>query len=136
MTGSASVMPYGVCNSAFGISAWTRRSSVTGTGAPADNTVRTPASAERCSEPSRSAVSTTLRRAAGEAKITVASTACTASARAVAVRVAGRVTSMSGTAAAMPSAGPYRANGAKAATSRSSGPIRITARTWSSWARS
>ena len=46
-TGSTSVIPYGVCSTAAGTSSWTRRSSPTGTGAPADISTRTRRSASR-----------------------------------------------------------------------------------------
>ena len=49
VTGSASVMPYGVCASACGSTSRTARSRAAGTGAPADISSRTPPSAARCS---------------------------------------------------------------------------------------
>jgi hypothetical protein len=119
VTGSASVIPYGVCISAAGSTSRSRRSSAAGTGAPADMSSRTPASADSWSAVSPPAVATTRRSAAGAAKTTVASTARTASARRAAVSVPGAVTSTSGTEEAMPSAGPRMANGANAATNRS-----------------
>ena len=136
VTGSASVIPYGVCRSAFGSTSATRCSRASETGAPAERTSRIRSRARRWSADSSAAVAATFRSAAGEAKTRVASIAAAASASAPAVSVPGFVTSMSGTEAPMPSAGPYSANGANAATNRSSGPIPQSARTSSSCARS
>ena len=55
-TGRTSVMPYGVCASAWGSTASIRRSSGAGTGAPALISSRTPASASRCAGVSAPAV--------------------------------------------------------------------------------
>ena len=104
MTGSASVIPYGVCGVACGSTSRSACRSDAGTGAPADTTRRTPARAARCAASSSDAVATTVRSAAGEAKIIVASTAATASASAAAVSAPGLRTA--GTADGIPSAGP------------------------------
>ena len=121
VSGRASVIPYGVWSSAYGKTSLRRRKSATETGAPAESTSRMRLRAEDCPAVSSPAVATTFRRAAGDAKTRVASTAAAASANRAALRVPGFVTSICGTAAPIPKAGPYSANGANAATSRSLG---------------
>ena len=86
-----------------------------GTGAPADITVATEASASNDPE----AVFNTFANAAGDANTMVAVMRSHASFNAAAVRVLGDVTSISARPVVMPSAGPYSANGANAATNRS-----------------
>jgi hypothetical protein len=120
-TGSASVMPYGVCASQPPNTSDAARSVSRGTGAPAESSRRTRSHRSRCAESSLDAVRTMLRSAAGAANTSVASMDETASASAREVSVPGLLMSMSGTADVMPRAGPKSANGAKAATSRSSG---------------
>src|SRR5690625_3824561 len=88
---------------------------LTGTGAPADNNMSIFSNARRWIPLSSSAVSTTLRSAAGEAKIMVVSPAIAASASAVAVRVAGLVTDIFGVTDVAPIAGPNNAKGANPA---------------------
>ena len=68
-------MPYGVCGVAFGMSRPTAASSGSGTGAPAERNVRTPASAVRSSAESSPAVATTFAIAAGARTSTVPSAA-------------------------------------------------------------
>src|SRR5690625_6718702 len=75
----------------------------------------TSSSANLCRPLSSSAVLTTLRNAAGDAKTMVASPAIAASANAVAVRVAGLVTDIFGVTEVAPMAGPSKANGANPA---------------------
>src|SRR5699024_9223894 len=83
--------------------------------APAESSMVTSSSANLCRPLSSSAVSTTLRNAAGDAKTMVASPAIAASANAVAVRVAGLVTDIFGVTEVAPMAGPSKANGANPA---------------------
>ena len=121
MTGSTSVMPYGVWRLACVSTLPKASSSDAGTGAPADIRSRTRDRASRWLESRSALVAITRRSADGEAKTMRASTAAAASASRDAVRVSGAVTSMSGTDDPSPSAGPRRENGANAATNVSSG---------------
>src|SRR5699024_4690840 len=89
--------------------------SVTGTGAPAESIIEIWLRAARCWALSSCAVATTLRKAAGEAKIIVVSPAMDATAGAAAVRVAGIVTDILGVTDVAPIAGPNSANGANSA---------------------
>ena len=102
-TGNTSVMPYGVCNVAFGASSATARSVSDGTGAPAEKTTR---SASRPANDDPSAVATTLASADGDANASVAPMRAQASSSDAAVSSAGFVTSQFGSAVGMPSAGP------------------------------
>src|SRR5690625_8005732 len=83
----------------------------TGTGAPAESSILVFSSAARWAVLSWWAVSTTLRSAAGEAKIIVVSPAIAASASAVAVNVAGLVTDIFGVTEVAPIEGPRTAKG-------------------------
>src|SRR5437764_3713770 len=95
------------------------RSTELGTGAPADKSNRTAASAARCRDVRSPAVAITFANAAGDANTNVAPIASAASASATARREPGAVTLMSGTTDGTPIAGPYKAKGANAATNRS-----------------
>ncbi len=103
LTGSTSVIPYGVCNSAFGASTATARSVSDGTGAPAENTTR---SAARPVWSPGAPVATTFANAAGEANARVAPIRSHAASSAAAVNSPGLVTSHAGSAVGIPSAGP------------------------------
>ena len=116
VTSRHSVIPYGVCAVAFGITRAAAVRSASLIGAPVERNVSTPASAARSSAVRASAVATTFRIAAGERKTMRACEARTAVATADAVRVRGAETSMSGVTESVPSAGPRRAKGAKPVT--------------------
>ena len=130
VTGSASVIPYGVCSVAFGQSA--RRPLRAGRQGPARRpraaAARRPSASVRSASRSAAGGQHVAQRRAARRRPPWRRSARTASASAVAVRVPGAVTSMAGTTEASPSAGPSRANGAKAATSRSSGVDAVASR--------
>src|SRR5690625_5312349 len=93
------------------MSAKTSSISWTGTGAPAESNMDICSSAVRCAVFSSSAVSTTFRRAAGEAKTIVVSPAMAALASGLAAKVAGLVTDILGVTEVATMAGRTKQNG-------------------------
>ena len=106
VTGSTSVMPYGVCARAAGSRASTSRRSRCGIGAPALMSSRTEPRAARWPAVELALRVDHLAKRGRRGPDQGGVYGRAASASRAAVRVAGAVTSMSGTAEAMPMAGP------------------------------